>query len=270
MSDQTGFMDIDGIHLEYAWHGPPPDQKPTIVMLHEGLGCMAGWLDFPQRLSKATGCGVLVYSRQGYGGSDPVPRPLTHMHDEARNVLPKVIDQWGLLKVFLVGHSDGASIAAIYAGSILDHRVRGIVLMTPHFFNEEVCIKGVLTAKQAFEEGPLRDNLARYHGDNVDLAFYGWSTTWLHPDFAGWSIEEELTYIRVPVLLIWCVNDRYASLDQVARTSDACTCPLEVVLLDKAIHWPFREEPENTLLSVEQFIKRMIEVHGETVPGRSS
>lgn len=261
----TGFMDIGGISLEYAWHGPPPDRMPTLLMLHEGLGCIDAWLDFPQRLSKATGCGVLVYSRQGYGRSAAIPRALTHMHDEAHKVLPGIIDHWGLKKVFLLGHSDGASIAAIYAGSVPDHRVRGVVLMTPHFFNEEACVAAVARATKDYEQGSLRGKLARYHGDTIDLAFYGWSRTWQDAAFATWSIEEELGYIRVPVLLIWCLNDRYASFDQVVRAREACTCPLEEVMLEKAIHWPHREEPETTLSSVEQFIKRMIEVHGETV-----
>src|SRR5215470_18964201 len=135
-------MDLDiivgGLRIEAVWHGPPPDRAPTLVLLHEGLGCVAMWRDFPRKLSERTGCGVLVYSRPGYGKSDPppLPRPLTYMHDEARDVLSAVLDQARVGKCILVGHSDGASIAAVYAGSRQDFRVRGLVLMAPHFFIE--------------------------------------------------------------------------------------------------------------------------------------
>ncbi|MGI9415704.1 MAG: alpha/beta fold hydrolase [Hyphomicrobiales bacterium] len=261
----TGFMEIDRVRLEYVWHGPPPEAQPTIVLMHEGLGCVAAWRDFPRALADATGCGVLAYSRQGYGASDPVPRPVSHMHDEAEQVLPKVIDHWGLKKVFLVGHSDGASIAAIYAGGVQDHRVRGLVLMTPHFFNEEACIAGVTRTKTAYESGDLKQKLARHHGSNVDLAFCGWSEAWLDPGFRDWSIVDRLQYIRIPVVLIWCAKDPYASLDQVEAAREACTCPLEVVVLEDGIHWPFREESDRTLDAVNSFISRMMIMHGETV-----
>lgn len=266
MSPQSGFMEIDGVALDYVWHGPQPDAAPTIVLLHEGLGCIASWLDFPARLSEATGCGVLVYSRQGYGNSAALPRPLSHMHDEAETTLPAILDHWGLRKVFLVGHSDGASIAAIYAGSHADHRVRAVVLMTPHFFNEEICINAVREAKKAYAEGPLKENLARYHGDNVDLAFSGWSDTWLDPGFRDWNIEDCLAHIRVPILLIWCANDRYASFDQVRVAREATTCPLELVVLEDSVHWPHREQPEDTLRAICEFTHRLMVTHGETVP----
>ena len=193
-----------------------PDAAPTIVLLHEGLGRIASWLDFPARLSDATGCGVLAYSRQGYGKSAAPPRALSHMHDEAETILTAIMDHWGLRKVFLVGHSDGASIAAIYAGSHADRRVRCHGSDDPHFFNEEFCISAVREAKKAYADGPLKENLARYHGGNVDLAFYGWCDTWLDPGFRDWNIEDCLAHIRVPILLIWCANDRYASFEQVA------------------------------------------------------
>ncbi len=266
MTERSGFMEIDGLRLEYVWHGPTPGETPTIVLLHEGLGCVAGWLDFPARLAEVTGCGVLAYSRQGYGNSAPVARPPSHMHDEAHKTLPKIIDHFGLRKVFLVGHSDGASIAAIYAGSVQDHRVRGVILMTPHFFNEPVCVNAVREAKKAYETGALKKSLARHHGANVDLAFYGWSETWLDPEFRHWNIEDCLAHIRVPVLLVWCANDRYASLDQVEAARETCTCPLEVVMLESAVHWPHREAPGETLRAVETFTMRLMVTHGETVP----
>src|SRR5436190_14435824 len=142
LSDQ-GFLDIGPHRLEHRMIGPRPDAAPTLVVLHEGLGCVGMWGDFPDKLAAATGCGVLVYSRAGYGQSSPValPRPVSFMHDEARAVLPRLLDAIGFERGVLVGHSDGASIAAIYAGSVQDHRVRGLVLMAPHFIVEDVSVK---------------------------------------------------------------------------------------------------------------------------------
>src|SRR5919198_3673648 len=168
---------VNGCRVEAAWHGPAPNEAPTLVLLHEGLGCVAMWRDFPRALAERTRYGVLVYSRPGYGGSDSVPRPqaLRYMDDEAFAILPAVLDQAGVRKAVLVGHSDGASIATIYAGGRQDFRVRGLVLMAPHFFVEDVSIRSIVAAKQAYEQGDLRDRLIRYHGGNVDNAFYLWN-----------------------------------------------------------------------------------------------
>lgn len=267
MRHDTGFMQIGGVRLEYVWCGPAAEARPTILLLHEGLGSVSAWRDFPERLSQATGCGVLAYSRQGYGRSDPVelPRPLSYMHDEAFDVVPRIIDRWQLRKVFLVGHSDGASIATIYAGGVQDHRVRGIVLMTPHFFNEEICIEGIEAARRAYETGDLKGNLERHHGANTEVAFYGWNRAWLDPGFRHWTIEEYLPYIRVPLLMIWCSKDCYASEAQARAARESCTCPLEEVRLDECTHWPFREQPDETMTSIEAFLNRLIQVHGERV-----
>jgi len=141
LADQ-GFLELGRMRLEYRMIGPRPDAAPTLVLLHEGLGCVAGWGSFAQALAAATGAGVFAYSRVGYGNSSPasLPRPLSFMHEEARDMLPRVLDAIGFRRGLLVGHSDGASIAAIYAGSIQDHRVRGLVLMAPHFFTEDMGI----------------------------------------------------------------------------------------------------------------------------------
>ena len=150
LGDQ-GFLDLGDMRLEYRMIGPRPDAAPTIVMLHEGLGCVGLWGDFPDKLQPATGAGVFVYSRAGYGQSSPatLPRPLTFMHDEARDVLPRLLDAIGFRRGLLLGHSDGASIAAIYAGSVQDHRVRGLVLIAPHFFTEDMGIAAIARAKEA-------------------------------------------------------------------------------------------------------------------------
>src|SRR5688572_22740705 len=144
---------VDGRRIEAEWHGPSPEQAPTLVLLHEGLGSVTMWRDFPAALARRTGYGVLAYSRFGYGKSDPVslPRPLSYMHDEAFGVLPHVLDQAGVRKTILVGHSDGASIATIYAGGRQDFRVRGLVLMAPHFFVEDISVRSIAEAKEAYE-----------------------------------------------------------------------------------------------------------------------
>jgi pimeloyl-ACP methyl ester carboxylesterase len=145
MTDSANELSIKvaGCRIEATLHGPSAERAPTLVLLHEGLGCVAMWRDFPQKLAARTGYGVLVYSRPGYGNSDPVslPRPLSYMHDDAFDVLPHVLDQAGVKKTILVGHSDGASIATIYAGGRQDFRVRGLALMAPHFFVEDVSIR---------------------------------------------------------------------------------------------------------------------------------
>ena len=176
LADQ-GLLDLGDQSLEYRMIGPRPDQGPTIVLLHEGLGCVGMWRDFPERLSEATGRGVFVYSRQGYGGSSPcaVPRPLTYMHHEGQEVLPRLLDAIGFRRGTLFGHSDGASIAAIYAGSHDDPRVENLILMAPHFFTEEITVASIAEAKTAYETTHLRERLKRYHGDNVDCAFWGWN-----------------------------------------------------------------------------------------------
>ena len=170
-------------------------------MLHEGLGCVALWRDFPRRLAAATGFGVFAYSRAGYGQSDPVPlpRPLDYMTREARETLPELLDAIGLRRGVLLGHSDGASIAAIYAGSVEDFRVRGLVLMAPHFFTEKGGLASIAAAREAYATSDLRAKLAKYHRD-VDNAFRGWNDAWLDPGFKAWNIADAIDYLRVPAL----------------------------------------------------------------------
>jgi len=154
---------INGARIECGCWGPPPDEAATLVLLHEGLGSLDLWKEFPEKLAQMTGLGVFAYSRSGYGNSDPVklPRPLDYMSREALDVLPEILDGIGFKQGVLVGHSDGASIAAIYAGSIQDHRVRALCLMAPHFFAEPAGLKSIAQARIAYDEGDLRQRLAR-------------------------------------------------------------------------------------------------------------
>lgn len=255
----TGFLPIDGQRLEYRLIGPRPDQAPTLVLLHEGLGCAGLWNDFPDKLVKATGCGVFVYSRAGYGKSSPVklPRPLSYMHDEARDALPKLLDAIGFRRGLLIGHSDGASIAAIYAGSHQDHRVGGLVLIAPHFFTEDRGIAAIAEAKKAYETGDLRQRLARWHAD-VDNAFRGWNGVWLDPDFRKWDITEFLAYIRVPVLIVQGEDDQYGTVRQIETAEEECYCPVEAALLPGARHSPQRDAPGATLAAMADFIGRAL------------
>ncbi|MCC2111362.1 MAG: alpha/beta hydrolase [Hyphomicrobiales bacterium] len=242
--------------------GPRPDEVPTLILLHEGLGAVSMWRDFPDRLAAATGCGVFAYSRAGYGGSDPVPlpRPLTYMHDEARDVLPDLIAAIGVRRGLLVGHSDGASIAAIYAGSDAANRDRicGLVLMAPHFFVEDVSIKSIAAAKIAYETTDLRERLKRYHGDNVDCAFWGWNGAWLDPGFRAWDIREYLGRIEVPVLVVQGRDDEYGTLAQVHAAEADCTTPVTVEVLEDCGHAPFRDQPEATLAANAAFVRSVV------------
>lgn len=260
--DDSGFLHIGDQRLEYRMVGPRPDQAPTLVLLHEGLGCVGLWGEFPDKLQQATGCGVFAYSRAGYGQSSPValPRPLTYMHDEARDVLPKLLDAIGFRHGLLVGHSDGASIAAIYAGTHQDHRVGALVLIAPHFFTEDSGIAAIEEARKAYEAGDLRQRLARWHAD-VDNAFKGWNGAWLDPEFREWDITEPLAYIRVPILIVQGEDDQYGTVAQIEAAQRECYCPVEVALLPGARHSPQREAPEATLDAVSAFVVRALEAN---------
>lgn len=257
--DDSGFLALGAQKLEYRMIGPRPDAAPTLVLLHEGLGCVGLWGDFPDKLQKATGCGVFVYSRAGYGKSSPVklPRPLSYMHDEARETLPALLDVIGCRRGLLVGHSDGASIATIYAGTHQDHRVGGLVLIAPHFFTEDPGIASIEEARKAYETTDLRQRLSRWHAD-VDNAFRGWNGAWLDPDFRNWDITEQLAYIRVPMLIVQGEDDQYGTVKQIEVARQECYCPVEVALLPGARHSPQRETPEPTLAAMTEFIARVL------------
>src|SRR6185437_9457520 len=249
-----GFLRIGDSDLEYRMIGPGPDAAPTIVMLHEGLGSAGLWGDFPDKLQAATGMGVFAYSRSGYGASSPVklPRPLDYMHREALDVLPKVLDAIGFRRGLLVGHSDGASIAAIYAGGIQDHRIRGLVLIAPHFIVEDISVQSIAGIKTVYEQGELKAKLARWH-TNVDNAFYGWNGAWLDPAFRDWDISEYLAYVRVPVAIVQGANDQYGTIRQIEIAQEECYCPVDVTIIPGAGHSPHREAPEATLGLITEF-----------------
>ena len=259
---------VDGRRIEAEWHGPPPDKAPTLVLLHEGLGCVASWRELPRALATRTGYGVLAYSRPGYGASEPIPRPraLRYMDEEAFEVLPAVLDQAAIAKAVLVGHSDGASIATIYAGGRQDFRVRGLALIAPHFFVEEVTIASIVAAKQAYEHGDLRARLKRHHGDNVDTAFYTWNAAWLDPGSRHWHLDDRLAHIRVPILIVQGAEDQYGTAAQLERAERETYCPVETLVLDNCRHLPHAEQPAATLAAVADFSYRVLTVHEGLAP----
>jgi pimeloyl-ACP methyl ester carboxylesterase len=259
----SGFLTIGAADLEYRMIGPQPADAPTIVMLHEGLGSAALWGDFPEKLQAATGAGVFAYSRSGYGASTPakLPRPLDYMHIEARDVLPKVLDAIGFRRGLLLGHSDGASIAAIYAGSHQDHRVEGVALIAPHFIVEDVSVASITEIKTAYETTNLKEKLARWHKD-VDNAFYGWNGAWLDPKFRNWDISEFLAYIRVPIAILQGADDVYGTLRQIEIAQEECYCPVDVTVIPGAGHQPHREAPGPTLAAITEFANAVLRVHG--------
>ncbi|MDQ0316468.1 alpha/beta fold hydrolase [Amorphus orientalis] len=256
-TDKPIRLEVDGVGLEARCYGPPPSESPTIVMLHEGLGCVALMRDFPQKVADATGHGVFVYSRQGYGQSDPVslPRPLDYMTREAVDVLPKVLDQIGFRAGVLLGHSDGASIAALYLGNIQDHRVRGLILMAPHFFTEPSGLASIAEAKVAYETGDLKPRLAKYHAD-VEGAFRGWNDAWLDPGFKEWNIEYAIDYVRVPVLAIQGADDKYGTLAQLDAL-EKLYAPFDRVVLNDCGHAPHLEQGDKTLAEIVEYMARL-------------
>lgn len=252
-------LEVDGRSLEAVFYGPPPREAPTLVLLHEGLGSVSTWRTFPADLHRATGLGVLVYSRFGYGRSAPVelPRPLTYMHDEALEWLPKVLDAVEVRRALLVGHSDGGSIALIHAGS--DQRsesVEGLLLMAPHVFCESVSVEAIEKAGIAYETGDLKRRLALHHR-HVDIAFWGWNRAWLDSDFLSWNIEEFLPGVGVPVTVLQGDRDPYGTWAQVESIEKGVSGPCRSVGLLDVGHAPWREAPEATIESIQRMVHEL-------------
>jgi len=253
-------VDAGGHRLEYKWIGPAPDETPTIVFLHEGLGCVEMWRDFPEQVVEASGCGALVYSRAGYGKSDsiPLPRAVGFMHDEALKALPEVLEKFHIRDAILFGHSDGGSIALILAGSGTANNLRSLVLEAPHVFVEPISIESIATAKENYEHGSLRASLKKYHGDNVECAFRGWNDVWLSPAFRSWNIERYLPGIKVPVLVIQGEQDQYGTLRQVEAIKNGCRGIVQSLVLPECGHSPHRDQRHTVLKNVSAFVRRQV------------
>jgi pimeloyl-ACP methyl ester carboxylesterase len=230
-------------------HGAAP-----LVFLHEGLGSVDLWRAFPDAVrARAGGPATLVYSRRGYGRSEPaaLPRPVTYMHHEAAVVLPAVLASFELDRPVLVGHSDGASIALLYAGA--GHPVRALVLIAPHVFVEEVTVAAIAEARDAYATTGLRSSLARHH-DDVDATFRGWNDIWLDPAFRSWTIAECLPGVTCPVLLVQSAADPYGTAAQLDAVESGVTGPVRRLLTPTPGHAPHHDDPEATLDAVAAFL----------------
>lgn len=253
-------LQLNGVRLE-ALHYPARDPSyPSLVFLHEGLGCAAMWRDFPQRLCEQSGCGGLVFSRQGYGSSDScaLPRPLTYMHEEALQVLPAVLAAAGIVRHIVVGHSDGASIGLIHAGNPAAAGLAGLVSIAPHVFCEELSVKSVRIAGDAYRDGSLKAGLEKYHHTNTECAFCGWQQAWLDPAFRDWNITDYLPRITVPQLLIQGRDDEYGTLAQVDAIAAQSGGPVQIEVLDNCGHNPCREQPATCLALIGNFVKALL------------
>ena len=230
---------------------------PTLVFLHEGLGSVALWRDFPAKLAARTGAAALVYSRRGYGQSGRLagPRKVDYMHDEALTVLPALLSELGIAAPILIGHSDGASIALIHAGSGR-WPVRALVLEAPHVFVEDVTVASIEQAKVAYRTTDLGKRLARYH-DDPDHAFWGWNDIWLDPAFRSWNIEAYLPGVRCSVLAIQGAEDEYGTLAQLDAIERGVSGPFERLVLARCKHSPHRDQEAATLEAMARFIDRV-------------
>jgi len=225
-------------------------------MLHEGLGSIALWKDFPELLAARTGCDVLLYSRYGHGSSDKLmeKRPVTFMHHEGEVVLPELLDKLAIARPILLGHSDGGSIALIFAGKHPD-AVRGLVLEAPHVFVEDLSVASITQAKVNYQTTELPQKLSRHHA-HVDATFWGWNDIWLDPDFRSWNIEEYLAAIRCPVLCIQGEEDEYGTKAQVEAIK-ARVPQTAIVMLPECKHSPHRDQLEQTLERMVEFVGRL-------------
>jgi pimeloyl-ACP methyl ester carboxylesterase len=254
---EGGWIDAAGARLEARFLGRSPAEKPTLVFLHEGLGSVTRWKEFPDRLCARTGLGGFAYSRRGYGKSDPVPagaRPVGYMHDEAYDVLPAVLDAAKLGSVVLVGHSDGASIALLRASRDAAGRVKGVVAMAPHLFVEDVAVTSIAEMREAWTTTNLRERLAKHHGENVDGAFLGWNGAWLSADFRRWNIEAEVARVTAPVLVIQGEDDEYGTMAQVEAVRRLAKGRVETCILAECGHAPWRDQEEATIEAIARAV----------------
>ncbi len=245
---------VDGHWLEAARIEPRHADLPTLVMLHEGLGSVAHWKDFPIQLAEETGAGIFVYSRYGHGGSDALtgPRTVSYMHHEAQIVLPQILEKAGIERPLVLGQSDGASIAILYAGMFPDSPA-GLILEAPHVFVEDVTVSSIAQARMRYNETDMPRRLSRYHA-SPDSLFRAWSDIWLDPGFRSWNIESFLGFIRCPVLVLQGAQDEYGTIEQVAAIQRKI--PLaSTIVLDNCKHAPHRDRCDATLSAIGRFLQ---------------
>jgi pimeloyl-ACP methyl ester carboxylesterase len=249
-------VEVRGRRIEVRTIAGDP-ARPALVFLHEGLGSVAMWRGFPARVAEVTGCPALVYSRYGYGGSDLLEAPfgVDYMHREAEESLPDLLAALGIAQPILIGHSDGASIALIYAGSH-DGAVRALVALAPHVFVEDISVRSIEEAKVAFETTDMPKKLARYHAD-ARRTFYGWNDVWLRPDFRQWNIEPYLPRIRCPVLAVQGVDDEYGTMAQIETIAARVAGPCELAKIAACGHRLHRDQHDVTLDTIARFVAQV-------------
>jgi pimeloyl-ACP methyl ester carboxylesterase len=261
MPSEPAFLTIQGRKLEVRLISGPNSRKPAIVFLHEALGSISSWRDFPEVVVARTGCSAIVYSRYGYGNSEILrgERQPRYMHDEALCALPELLENLDASNPILLGHSDGASIGIIYAGATATkgkHGPKALILLAPHVFVEDVTIQGIAAAKAAFETTDFPEKLARHHRD-AGSAFWGWNHAWLNPDFRNWNIEEYLPGITCPVLVVQGTEDQYATMAQLDSIERLVPGGVERVELEHCRHSPHRDQPLRTVEAIVSFVNRL-------------
>ncbi|MGA3304984.1 MAG: alpha/beta hydrolase [Stellaceae bacterium] len=251
------FVTLNGRRIEYQDIPRAREASPDLIVLHEGLGSLSMWRDFPAKLAAASGARTVTYSRWGYGTSAPMtaPRKVDYMHHEALEDLPALRAALGIGNPVLVGHSDGGSIALIHAGSG-KWPVRALALEAPHVLVEDISVAGIEEAKIAYDRGELRRRLARHH-DDVDHVFRGWNDIWLSPEFRRWNIEEFLPAITCSILAIQGMDDQYGTLAQLDAIAAGVKGPFERLVLERCGHSPHRDRESAVLEAMARFIARV-------------
>lgn len=263
VSNSRAFLSVRDRRLEYRRIAGAAG-GPSLVFLHEGLGSITQWRDFPDRIAAVTGLPAIVYARYGHGQSDVLQQPhgVDFMHREALEFLPEFLHALGIERPLLIGHSDGASIALIYAGS--GHALCGLVVMAPHVFVEDISIEGITAAKLAFASSDLPQKLARHHRD-ARRTFYGWNDVWLDPAFRSWNIESYLSAIHCPLLAIQGHEDEYGSMAQVEAIARQAGGPVQVLKLARCGHSPQKDQPDAVAAAIVEFVRRSVD-RGEGAP----
>jgi pimeloyl-ACP methyl ester carboxylesterase len=266
VTSRSGRIEVARGDIELSWAGNEAPDRPTLVMLHEGLGSVSMWRDFPPALAERARRLVMLYSRHGHGQSArrQQSRAVSYMHDEALVILPELLDKLGIKRPILFGHSDGGSIALLHAAR---YPVAGVIALAPHVCVEDLSVESIAGAKVAYQTTNLRERLARHHAD-VDEVFWGWNDIWLHPDFRAWSIESFLPDIRCPVLVIQGLDDEYGTKEQMTRIHRQAR-DVELLHLPDCGHSPHRDQPERVLQAAVSWIRRKILKMGPNEPTES-
>ncbi len=253
-------LTVGDTRLEYVRRvsSHPHEDAFTIVFLHEGLGSVSMWRDFPQQVADATGCEAVIYSRAGYGRSSPakLPRAVRYMHDEGLVVLPALLSALNIERPILFGHSDGGSIALICAGGT-DTPLAGVIAVAPHVMVEDVTVAGIVQARQVWQNTDFPARLGKYH-DDADAVFRSWNDIWLHPDFRAWNIEEYLPRIHCPVLAVQGEDDEYATMAQLDRIA-AGARDVDQLRLADCRHSPHKDQPQAVIEATVAFVERLMD-----------